>query len=67
MRKKTVGVIGGHDCKLKVEETAQELGKKLAKVVDIIVCGGLSGVMEAVCSGFSAAGAWPAGGKRKKA
>ena len=54
--KKVVSVIGGHSCTLEVERTAQELGKKLAKVVDILVCGGLSGVMEAVCSGFKAGG-----------
>lgn len=35
-----------------MEELAQNLGKKLAKVVDILVCGGLSGTMEAVCRGF---------------
>jgi hypothetical protein len=32
------------------------LGKNLAKVVDILVCGGLSGTMKAVCSGFKAEG-----------
>jgi hypothetical protein len=54
MRKKIVGVIGGHSCTKEVEEIAKELGKKLAKVVDILVCGGLSGTMKAVCSGFKA-------------
>ncbi len=56
MHKKIVSVIGGHSCKPEVEEIAHKLGKKLAKVVDILVCGGLSGVMEAVCSGFAAEG-----------
>jgi hypothetical protein len=37
-----------------VEQSAQNLGKKLAKVVDYLVCGGLSGVMMAVCQGFKA-------------
>jgi uncharacterized protein (TIGR00725 family) len=32
------------------------LGKKLAKVADILACGGLSGTMMAVCSGFKAGG-----------
>jgi uncharacterized protein (TIGR00725 family) len=54
MRKKIVSVIGGHDCTKEVEQLAQELGKKLAKVVDVLVCGGLSGTMKAVCSGFKA-------------
>lgn len=52
MRKKIVGVIGGHSCTAKVEQLAHNLGLKLAKVVDYIVCGGLSGVMKAVCQGF---------------
>jgi len=56
MRKKIVSVIGGHSCTDEVEQLAQELGKKLAKVADILACGGLSGVMEAVCQGFKAGG-----------
>jgi len=54
MRKIVIGVVGGHNCTAEVEELAQDLGKKLAKVVDYLVCGGLSGVMEAVCQGFKA-------------
>jgi len=54
MRNKTVSVIGGHDCNLEVEQQAILLGKKLSKVVGYLVCGGLSGVMEAVCKGFKA-------------
>ena len=56
MRKKIVSVIGGHSCNKEVEQLAHNLGEKLAKVVDILVCGGLSGTMKAVCSGFKAAG-----------
>ncbi len=56
MRKKVVGVIGGHRCTVEVEQKAQELGKKLAKVVGILVCGGLGGTMKAVCQGFKTAG-----------
>jgi uncharacterized protein (TIGR00725 family) len=56
VRKKAVGVIGGHNCSKEVEQLAQNLGKKLAKVVDILICGGLSGIMKAVCEGFKAAG-----------
>lgn len=51
-QKPVVAVIGGRDCNSKVECQAQEFGKKLAKVVDILVSGGLSGVMLAVCKGF---------------
>ena len=54
--KKMVSVIGGRACSKEVEQIAQSLGKKLAKVADILVSGGLSGVMEAVCTGFKAAG-----------
>ncbi len=56
MQKKIVSVIGGHDCTEQVEQTAHNLGKNLAKVVDILVSGGLSGTMKAVCSGFKAGG-----------
>jgi uncharacterized protein (TIGR00725 family) len=54
MRKKVVSVIGGHSCTQEVEQIAHKLGKKLAKVADILVSGGLSGTMKAVCSGFKA-------------
>jgi uncharacterized protein (TIGR00725 family) len=56
MAKKIVSVIGGHSCSPEVEQIAQELGKKLAKVAGYLVCGGLGGVMEAVCSGFKSGG-----------
>jgi len=56
MRKKIISVIGGHNCSKEVEQLAQNLGKNLAKVVDYLVSGGLSGTMKAVCAGFKAAG-----------
>lgn len=56
MRKKIVGVIGGHKCTRAVEQLAQNLGENLAKVVKVLVCGGLSGTMEAVCKGFKSKG-----------
>jgi hypothetical protein len=52
MRKKIISVIGGRECSKEVELIAKELGKKLTEVVDYLVCGGLGGVMEAVCQGF---------------
>jgi hypothetical protein len=52
MQKKIVSVIGGHACNKHVELESYKLGKKLTKVVDYLVCGGLSGVMKAVCKGF---------------
>jgi uncharacterized protein (TIGR00725 family) len=52
MHKKVISVIGGRECSKKVEQLAQDLGKKLTKVADILISGGLSGVMMAVCQGF---------------
>lgn len=56
MAKKVIAVIGGRSCQPKVERLAHNLGQKLAKVADILVTGGLSGVMKAVCQGFKAGG-----------
>ena len=56
MRKKVIGVIGGHKCNTEVEQLAHNLGKKLAKVAEILISGGSSGVMKAVCQGFQANG-----------
>ena len=56
MRKKVVSVIGGHSCTDEVEQIAKELGKELAKVAEILVSGGLSGIMKAVCQGFKEGG-----------
>ena len=54
VRKKVIGIIGGHSCNRTVEQLAQDLGEKAAKVVYFLVCGGLGGTMEAVCKGFKA-------------
>jgi uncharacterized protein (TIGR00725 family) len=56
MRKKIVGVIGGHNCTKEVEELAHNLGENLTKVVQVLVSGGLSGTMKAVCQGFQSSG-----------
>ena len=56
MKKKIVSGIGGRSCNAKVEQLAQDLGKKLSKVVDYLVSGGLGGTMKAVCQGFKAGG-----------
>ena len=52
----TISVIGGHEIDNNVEQTAYELGKIIAKVGAVLVCGGLSGVMEAVARGAKEAG-----------
>lgn len=51
MKKSIIGVIGGHKCGVKVEQIAHNLGKNIAKMGAILVCGGLGGVMQAVCKG----------------
>jgi len=56
MQKRIVGVIGGRECTVEVEQLAHKLGERLAKVVDILVTGGLGGTMEAVTAGFKSAG-----------
>ncbi len=56
MGKKIAAVIGGRQCSKEVERLSIELGKKLAKVVDVVVSGGLRGTMKAVSQGFKSAG-----------
>jgi uncharacterized protein (TIGR00725 family) len=52
MRKRIVGVIGGHFCSGETNELAEQLGAALSETVDTMVCGGLGGVMESACRGF---------------
>ena len=58
MRKQkiTISVIGGHEITNEVEVIAHRIGEIIAKVGAITVCGGLSGVMEAVSKGAKEAG-----------
>ncbi|MDD5730717.1 MAG: TIGR00725 family protein [Candidatus Omnitrophica bacterium] len=56
MRKKVVSIIGGRNCTEEVECLAHNLAKKLAKVVKIMITGGLGGVMTAASKGFKAGG-----------
>ncbi|WP_436928362.1 TIGR00725 family protein [Halosimplex halobium] len=51
-----VSVIGGGTVTEEEAATAEELGWKLAERGHEVVCGGLGGVMEAVCRGASEAG-----------
>ena len=51
MKNIIIGVIGGHACTKEVEQLAHNLGKNIAKVGLKVVCGGLGGVMKAVCQG----------------
>lgn len=51
-----VAVIGGAKCSDYARKTAYDLGKKLAEGGHTLVCGGLGGVMEAVCCGATDGG-----------
>jgi len=54
-----VAVIGGGGrCSNEVCTIARQLGKRLAENGRIVVCGGLGGVMEAVCHGASELMVW---------
>jgi uncharacterized protein (TIGR00725 family) len=53
---KLIGVIGGSTVKKNFYEYARKAGFEIAKRRDIVVCGGLSGVMEAACRGAKEAG-----------
>lgn len=55
---KHIGVIGASVCDEETQETAYQLGKEIALAGHILVCGGLTGVMEA-----AAKGAYEAGGQ----
>jgi len=46
-----IGVIGSSHCSLETYEIAREVGARIAKNKAILVCGGLTGVMEAACKG----------------
>jgi hypothetical protein len=51
-----IAVIGGGDPPPRAIELAEEVGRELALRGATVVCGGLSGVMEAVCRGAKSAG-----------
>ena len=51
-----VSVIGGSSVPPATAAVAEELGERLANRGHTVVCGGLGGVMEAVCRGAESAG-----------
>ena len=55
-QKITISVIGARHATAKVEQNAHEIGKIVANVGAVLVCGGLSGVIEAAASGAKEAG-----------
>ncbi len=48
-----VGVIGGSRVDKETAEMAYEVGRLLAEREALVVCGGMGGVMEAVCQGVA--------------
>ena len=55
-KKKFVAVIGGGQCSEGEAQIAEEVGREIARRGAILICGGLSGVMEAACKGASSEG-----------
>jgi uncharacterized protein (TIGR00725 family) len=51
-----IGVIGGSECPQRVLDTAEEVGREIARLGAVLVCGGLGGVMEAACRGAQSQG-----------
>lgn len=46
-----IAVVGGSECSPEVAQWAEAVGRELAKRGVTVICGGLTGVMEAVCRG----------------
>jgi len=55
-KQKIIAVIGGSQCSKEEAKIAEEVGRELARRGAILVCGGLGGVMEAVCKGAQSQG-----------
>ena len=51
-----ISVIGASNCSAKEARLAEEVGRELARRGAIVICGGLNGVMEAVCRGAKSEG-----------
>ncbi len=51
-----IGVIGGHKASPAEIKVAESVGEKLALAGAVLVCGGLTGVMEAACRGAKRSG-----------
>jgi uncharacterized protein (TIGR00725 family) len=54
--KTLIAVIGGETPPPDATATAEEVGRRIAEAGAVVVCGGLGGVMEAVCRGARRAG-----------
>ena len=55
-KQRIVAVIGASQCSAQESRLAEDVGRELAKNGAAVICGGLTGVMEAVCRGASECG-----------
>jgi len=55
-QKRLIAVIGGSRASRQDIETAEAVGRELAKRGAVVICGGLGGVMEAACRGAGTEG-----------
>ena len=55
-RKKIIGVIGGSMCLEEDAQTARRVGELIAENGYILICGGLTGIMEATARGCTSKG-----------
>ncbi len=53
---KIIAVFGGSECSPEDFQLAEQVGKLLAEKGILVICGGLFGIMEAVCKGASEGG-----------
>jgi uncharacterized protein (TIGR00725 family) len=51
-----VAVVGGSECSPAEADAAEAVGRRLAEAGAVVLCGGLTGVMEAVARGVRAGG-----------
>ncbi|MBW2108416.1 MAG: TIGR00725 family protein [Deltaproteobacteria bacterium] len=51
-----IGVIGAGRCDARIYEQARAVGKGIALAGNVLVCGGLGGVMEGACRGAKESG-----------
>jgi len=51
-----IAVCGAGECSRETAETAEEVGRAVAKAGAVLICGGLGGVMEAAARGAAEAG-----------
>jgi uncharacterized protein (TIGR00725 family) len=54
--KKIIGVIGSSTINKKIYDIAFKAGELIAEANAVVICGGLTGVMEAVCKGAKSKG-----------